>query len=66
MQPVIVATDLRKPNRALLLITSSMLGPGVAETTKVIIRNNHHVFNAIERSVLMPQAGSNEHYMANQ
>jgi hypothetical protein len=43
MQPAIVRTAAGKPNRALLLITSSMFGPGVAETTKVITTNSHQV-----------------------
>ncbi|HOE44128.1 MAG TPA: hypothetical protein PLB25_21225, partial [Rhodoferax sp.] len=38
-----VTTALRKPCRALLLMTNSILGPGVAETTNVIATNNHHV-----------------------
>jgi hypothetical protein len=38
-----VATAARNPNRALLLMTNSMLGPGVAETKKVIVTNNQNV-----------------------
>jgi hypothetical protein len=43
MQPDMVAIAARQPKRALWLITSSMLGPGVAETTKAMATNNHQV-----------------------
>jgi hypothetical protein len=43
MQPSMVAMAACKPKRALLLKTSNMLGPGVADTTKVIKTNNHQV-----------------------
>jgi 23S rRNA (cytidine1920-2'-O)/16S rRNA (cytidine1409-2'-O)-methyltransferase len=41
--PAMVATAARTPNRALLLITSNILGPGVADTTKVMPKNSHQV-----------------------
>ena len=47
MHPAMVTTAGRTPWRALLLITSSMLGPGVADTTKVITINSHQVDRVI-------------------
>jgi hypothetical protein len=37
MQPAIVATAAPNPKRALVLMTSNMLGPGVADNMNVII-----------------------------
>jgi hypothetical protein len=36
-----------RPWRALMLMIRSMLGPGVAETTKVIKINNHQVLRVM-------------------
>jgi hypothetical protein len=47
MQPAIVANARRQPQRALVRITNSIFGPGVAEITNVMPRNSHHVVNAI-------------------
>jgi hypothetical protein len=47
MQPAMVATAERNPRRALVLMTKSMLGPGVAETTNVIKIKSHQVLNAM-------------------
>ena len=47
MQPTIASTAARTPWRALVLITSSMLGPGVADTTNVIARNSHQVLRVM-------------------
>jgi hypothetical protein len=38
-----VRTAARKPKCALTLMVSSILGPGVADTTKVIRTNSHQV-----------------------
>ena len=48
MQPAMVMTAARKPKRAPWLITSSMLGPGVAETTKVMTTKIHHACKPME------------------
>jgi hypothetical protein len=47
MHPAMLMMAARMPLRALLLITNSMFGPGVADTTKVIMTNSHQVCNDI-------------------
>jgi len=43
MQPAMVKTAARKPDLAPWLMTKSILGPGVADTTKVITTKSHQV-----------------------
>ena len=43
MQPHMVAMAARQPKRALWLITKSMFGPGVADTTKAMATKSHQV-----------------------
>lgn len=47
MQPSMATTAARTPWRALMLMTNSMLGPGVADTTKVIRMNSHQVLSVM-------------------
>jgi hypothetical protein len=47
IQPAMVAIAERKPKRALWLKTSSMFGPGVADTTKVIKTKSHQLCKLI-------------------
>ena len=48
MQPDMVQMAGRRPKRAPWLMTKSMLGPGVADTTKVISTKSHHVCKPID------------------
>ena len=48
MQPIMATTDARTPWRALTLMMSSILGPGVAETTKVMATKSHQVLKVME------------------
>jgi hypothetical protein len=47
MQPAMAVVAVFRPWRALMLMIRSMLGPGVAETTKVIKINNHQVLRVM-------------------
>jgi hypothetical protein len=48
IQPAMVEMAARKPKRAAWLNTKSMLGLGVADTTKVISTKIHQVCSSIE------------------
>ena len=52
MQPSMAGTAVWSPWRALMLMTSSILGPGVAETINVIKINSHQVLRVMGLSRL--------------
>jgi hypothetical protein len=52
MQPAMVMTADRRPKRALWLITNNILGPGVADTTKVITTKSHHACKLMNHSLI--------------
>jgi hypothetical protein len=43
MHPAMLTMAARMPSRALVLMTNSIFGPGVPDTTNVIMTNNHQV-----------------------
>lgn len=47
MQPAIARTAAPTPKRALVVMTYSMFGPGVADTKNVITTNSHHVLHVM-------------------
>ena len=56
-QPAMVALERRKPWRAPCVMTSSMFGPGIAETTKTVATNSHQVCRLIAESRRIMRSG---------
>lgn len=52
-QPAIVHAERRNPCRAPCVITSSMFGPGIADTTNTVATKSHHVCKFMPASASM-------------